>query len=202
MMRHRAVETFGNIRPGFRNQATRHWQWLPLDHLHQQPPPAQSEHTNSAWSPGASSSHDRAHIGQLRHLFTRPKFPSTPHRQHPPCGTCQCQPHAAGACRSTHLGVLPVPPTALANCEARFAPATQRIPLRITSIWRQVGQYKPGCFMSRSPPGNQCAVQAALRRHKPRATTAPAHADLSDQRTQPPKRRRGRGTKRAALIDT
>ena len=95
LMRHRQIQAFRNIRPGFGYEAPGQRQGLPLDQLHQQPQPTQAEQPHPARSSRAGHAQDRAQIGQIGPGVARPTSRSLPSRDHPQRCDRHRQPAAA-----------------------------------------------------------------------------------------------------------
>jgi hypothetical protein len=63
----------------------------------------------------------------------------------------QGEPEPLRPCGRQHLGLFPMPATALAVFEAALDPSAQRIPRDIDSGRRQVGEDQPGIAIPRIP---------------------------------------------------
>jgi hypothetical protein len=175
-----------HLGPRLWDQLPRQRKWPSGDKLHQQPQLAQTKKPCPASLASLKGGRqDQAQIGKIRVLVGRAGLEFAAQSHHPQTGNGQSQPQSSGTSWIGHSCLLPLPATTLVALESLFTPGPQSIPCRIAAFGRQISQDEPRFFVSRTPVGNQSALQLTLGGRK-RGTLTPPHTTLLvDQFPQP-----------------
>lgn len=79
----------------------------------------------------------------------------------PDLGHSHCQPEPLHTTCGLHFAVMPAPQAALKIFEACFNPGAHPIPTHLSLLWFQIGEYRPGRFVTSFPMHEQRTRQAA-----------------------------------------